>query len=60
MSRMGEIHMMVSEMLKDGGSEQEIAQVIAMDFDVDEDFAFNLVEEIVDEIYKIEEGDVEY
>jgi len=50
MSKMGEIHLMVSEMLADGMNEEEVAQVIAKDFDVDEDFALNLVEDICDEL----------
>lgn len=50
MSRMGEIHMVVSEMLEDGVPDEEIARVIAMDFDVDEDFAYTLIDEIIDEL----------
>ena len=55
MSRMGEIHLCVSEMLADGMEDQEIARIIAIDFDVDEDFALNLVEEIYDEIAQSED-----
>jgi hypothetical protein len=51
MSKMGEIHMLITEMLGDGMDENEIAKSIAMDFDVDEDFAFVLVEEIMDDLY---------
>ena len=51
MSKMGEMHMLISEMLDDGMEENEIAKIIAMDFDVDEDFALVLVEEIMDELY---------
>lgn len=46
----GEIHMLVTEMLQDGVPDQEIARAIAMDFDVDEDFAYNLIDEIVAEL----------
>ena len=51
MSRMGEMHMLISEMLADGMDENEIADIIAKDFDVDWDFAFMLVEELIDELY---------
>jgi hypothetical protein len=52
---MGEIHLCVSEMLADGMEDQEIARIIAIDFDVDRDFALNLVEEIYDEIAQSED-----
>ena len=54
MSRMGEIHMMVSEMIDDGMEDQQIAQIIANQFDIDEDFALNLVEDIFDELDELE------
>lgn len=54
MSKMGEIHMMVGEMINDGMEDQEIAQIIANQFDIDEDFALNLVEDISDELDELE------
>lgn len=50
MSKLGEIHMVISEMLQDGLPDEEIARIVALDFDVDEDFAMNLVEDIAEEV----------
>ena len=50
MSRMGEIHMIIHEMVEDGIADDEIARIVANDYDVDYDFALMLVDEIVDEI----------
>lgn len=52
MSKMSQVHMMVSEYLADGYDEEEIANLIAREFDIDWDFAWNLVDEIADEIDK--------
>lgn len=50
MSRMGEIHMIIHEMVEHGIADDEIARIVANDYDVDYDFALMLVDEIVDEI----------
>jgi len=52
MSKMSSVVMDVYELLMDGLDDWEIAEIIANQYSIDEDFAFNLVEEILDEAEK--------
>ena len=52
MSKMSSVVMDIYELLMDGLDDWEIAEIIANQYSIDEDFAFNLVEEILDEAEK--------
>jgi succinate dehydrogenase flavin-adding protein (antitoxin of CptAB toxin-antitoxin module) len=52
MAKMSSVVMDVYELLMDGLDDWEIAEIIANQYSIDEDFAFNLVEEILDEAEK--------
>jgi hypothetical protein len=49
MSKMSSVHMNVCEMYADGMDESEIAEVISLQYDIDLDFAYNLIDEVLDE-----------
>ena len=52
MAKMSSVVMDVYELLMDGLDDWEIAEIIANQYSIDDDFAFNLVEEILDEAEK--------
>ena len=49
MSKMSSVYMDVCEMYADGMDESEIAEVLSLQYDIDLDFAYNLIDEVLDE-----------
>lgn len=51
MSKMSSVVMHIYELLMDGLDDYEIAEIIANQYSIDEDFAFSLIEEILEGHY---------
>lgn len=49
MSKVKSFYMDICEMYADGMDESEIAEVISLQYDIDLDFAYNLIDEVLDE-----------
>jgi len=49
MSKMSSLYMDICDMYADGMDESEIAEVISFQYDIDLDFAYNLIDEVLDE-----------
>ena len=49
MAKMSSVYMDICDMYADGMDESEIAEVLSLQYDIDSDFAYNLIDEVLDE-----------
>jgi|DEB0MinimDraft_3_1074331.scaffolds.fasta_scaffold106348_4 hypothetical protein len=48
MAKMSAVYMDICDMYTDGMDESEIAEVLSLQYDIDLDFAYNLIDEVLD------------